>query len=85
MVIFLYNLYILFGYLVIVIFLYNLYIFVRIQHSCLANMVFAKDPNSSVIVSAARDAQSVSLERSELYGTEYDQEKVTYNNIYFQQ
>ena len=32
-----------------VIFLYNLYIFVWIQHGCLTNMVYAMDPNNSVI------------------------------------
>ena len=34
---------------ILVIFLYILYILVWIQHSCLANTVFASDPSSSVI------------------------------------
>ena len=34
------------------------------------------------IASTARDAQSMSR-MNELYGREYDQEKVTYNDIYF--
>ena len=32
-----------------VIFQYNLYIFVLIEHDCLTNMVYAMDPNNSVI------------------------------------
>ena len=36
---------------------------------------------SLIIASTARDAR----ERSELYGREYDQGKVPYNDIYFQQ
>ena len=32
-----------------VIFLYNLYIFVWIQHGCIANTIYALDPNNSVI------------------------------------
>ena len=32
-----------------VIFLYNLYILIWIKHGCLANMVYALDPNNGVI------------------------------------
>ena len=38
-----------------------------------------------IIGSTARNARRARCERSELYGREYDQWKVTYNDIYFQQ
>ena len=45
--------------------------------------------NICIIVSTARDAvltmRKARRERSELYDREYDQGKVTYNEIYFQQ